>query len=267
MGTTTQLTLDMLKVRTPHNGLVSVGEGDFGYIYADYLRNAGQRNIVWKRRQLGMTTFALARGFLKAAEGKTCLVVAYRSDGADYLWDMVQTFNANLSVPLPIKWKSNGRHRFGLEGCNPDQFEISNSLREAVGLGRMIDFVHLHEFAWWRRSDQERVWRALLPALSHNAEIIIESTPGDDNSGLFHDIWRNADAYGFTRHFFPWWRNPRLVAEAVDEKTLTKAEKELISAQGLTLGQIGWRRKQCGKFVEQFGSEEMFKAEYGEMTV
>jgi len=180
---------------------------------------------------------------------------------------MVETFIHNLPYPLPIKWKSSKCHSFGLDKSSPSQFQISHSLMSGFGLGIKVDFVHLQEFAWWPRVHQERVWRALAPCLSPDAEIIIESTQGNDDSGLFHDIWRNADAYGFTRHFFPWWRDSRYVAEAVDPHSLTKAERELVAGQGLTLEQIGWRRKRCSEFMEHYGSENMFKAEYGEAAV
>jgi len=264
MGTATSLTLDMLKVMTPDKGLVSVGEGPWGEIYADYLKNAGNRNIVWKRRQLGMTTFSLARGFLKAAEGKTCIIVAHQFAGADYLWDMVETFIANLPAPLPIKWKNSQKRCFGLDGRFPAQFQIGHLMMAGFGLGMNVDFVHLQEFAWWPRRDQERVWQALAPCLKPDAEVIIESAPKEEDNGLFDEIWKGAPAYGFTRHFFPWWRDSRYVAEPVDPKSLKKAEKELIDDHGLTLEQIGWRRKQCDRFMELYGSEKMFKMEYSE---
>lgn len=264
MGTATSLTLDMLKVMTPDKGLVSVGEGHWGEIYTDYLKNAGNRNIVWKRRQLGMTTFSLARGFLKAAEGKTCIIVAHQPAGADYLWDMVETFIANLPAPLPIKWKNSQKRYFGLDGRFPAQFQIGHSMMAGFGLGMNVDFVHLQEFAWWPRRYQERVWQALAPCLKPDAEVIIESTPPDDDSGMFHQIWNSASHYGFVRHFFPWWTDSRFVDKAVAPSSLTKAEKELLSSQGLTLEQIGWRRKRCGEFMEMYGSEKMFKMEYGE---
>ena len=264
MGTATSLTLDMLKVMTPDKGLVSVAEGHWGEIYADYLKNAGNRNIVWKRRQLGMTTFALARGFLKAAEGKACIVVAQSRDSAEYMWRMVEVFLESLTQPLPIKYMNRNRRSFSLDGCRLSQFQIVDSLNVGCTHGTMIDFVHFQEFAWWTVANQKRAWQSLAPCLLPTAEVMIESTPPDDDSGMFHEIWNSASYYGFVRHFFPWWRDSRYVAEPVDPKSLKKAEKELIDDHGLTLEQIGWRRKQCDRFMELYGSEKMFKMEYGE---
>lgn len=268
MKETPEITLDMLKVRNPEGGLVSVGEWPWGDIQADYLKNAGQKNIVWKSRQTGMTTFSLARGFLKAMQGKTCIVVAQNSGVVPFLWSIVERFAKNIpNEILPITHWCGSRYTFGLDGFSRSQFSVVSPSHSGVGCGTRIDFLHFNEFAWWREDNQRRIMNSVLPCLSPDAEVIVESTPPDKDSGMFHEIWDNAGSYGFTRHLFPWWKNPKCVAEAVDPKTLTKDEVHLFLYFGLTFEQIGWRRKVLGRFMETEGTDKHFKAEYGEDAV
>jgi hypothetical protein len=261
------LTMDMLKVMTSEGKIVSVGEGHWGAIYADYLKHAGRKNIVRKCRQMGMTTFALARGFMAASEGKTCVVVAQRHNVADYMWNTVRGFIQNLLTPPPIKWTFTNRHAFGLEGCIPHQYQIFNSDRFHSGLGMKVDFVHFQEFAWWSRDDQETVWNSLMPCLSPDAEVIIESSPQFGDSGKFDDVWVGAEQYGFVRHFFPWWKNPICVGAPIDPNTITLKEETMMVMNGLSLEQMGWRRKVLGDYKAMFGGDKEFKREYGENLI
>jgi hypothetical protein len=73
-------------------------------------------------------------------------------------------------------------------------------------------------------------------------ELVLESTP-QGVSGCFYDEWKKADETGMIRHFFPWWMENRYRAAAVDEKSLTEEERELMARHGLDREQIGYRRQ------------------------
>ena len=45
------------------------------------------------------------------------------------------------------------------------------------------------------------------------------------------------------RHFFPWWKERRYRADAVDKKSLTDEERALMKRHGLDLKQIAYRRR------------------------
>ena len=78
--------------------------------------------------------------------------------------------------------------------------------------------------------------------MAPGAELILESTP-QGVGGCFHEEWQKADETGMVRHFFPWWMERRYRAEAVDAASLTEEERGLMARYGLTLEQIGYRRR------------------------
>ena len=261
MGTALAVTMDMLKVRTPDGEFVGLLDSDFSDIYLEYEKTAGKRNIIWKRRQLGVTTFAAAKGFLAVCNGMTGFTVVGGPHEADHYFSILEGFRDNLpsGIMPPFKWWNRQRRTFGF--TNPSQFQVANREATGVGRGQMIDFLHFGEMAWWPLVDQRRAVQSLFPCLKKDSEVIIESTPPDQDggTGVFAEIWHSAEEYGFVRHFFPWWKDKRFVAEAVDRKTLTRKEKDLVAEYGLTLEQIGWRRKATVNF-----GENEFKAQYAE---
>ncbi len=72
---------------------------------------------------------------------------------------------------------------------------------------------------------------------------MLESTP-NGAGGLFYEEWQRARDTGYTRHFFPWWFDPAYAVEPGANFSPTPEEAELAAAQGLTIEQLAWRRKQ-----------------------
>src|SRR6185437_2853597 len=110
-----------------------------------------------------------------------------------------------------------------------------------AGRGLTVQNLHCSELARWP-GDAAETLAGLRAALAPNAEVILESTP-QGVGGCFHEEWLKAPETGTVRHFFPWWMEPRYAAEPVEESSLTAEERGLISAHGLTLRQIAYRRR------------------------
>lgn len=265
MQTASQVTMDMLWVRTSDEGLAQIGIEPFCYYQKAYEAKAGHRNIIWKARQMGFTTYSLAKAFLAACNGKTAIAVMNSPSAAEHAFEIIKMFIKHLPEPLPIERLSDKDFSLGL-GNSPVryQLQIFNSLQHGIACGQMIDFAHFSEFAWWSQPQQRRNIESIMPTLRPDSEFVIESTPDERNSGMFREIWDGAESNGFVRHFFPWWTDVRRVADAVNPDTLSKGEKALIEGQHLSLEQIGWRRNKLEDFN---GPETMFKVEFGEAEV
>lgn len=261
MQTASQVTLDMLKVRTPDGDWGPIGKEPFCYYQKAYEAKAGRRNIIWKSRQMGFTTYSLAKGFLAACQGKEVISVVNRPEQAEHLFETIKGFVECLPDDFPITHFSTSQLAFGAgDRRSRYNFQIFSSSMHSVGCGKMIDFVHFGDFAWWKPSDQYRNMQAVTPTMNPDSEMIIESTPMEQ-AGMFRDIWDKAESIGFVRHFFPWWIDVRKSRAAVNAKSLSKSEKKLVAQHGLSLGQIGWRRQR----MEESGMPEIqFKAEFGE---
>ena len=268
MLTASQVTLDMLWVKTPDEGLAQIGIEPFGHYQDKYEARAGRKNIVWKCRQMGFTTYSLAKAFVAACNGKTAISVVNGPSAAEYAFEVIKTFIKHLPDPLPIERLSDRDFGLGLRNsANRYQLQIFSSFQHGIGRGTRIDFAHFSEFAWWSPGNQLRNLLALMPALSSDSELIIESTPDPHRPNMFNDIWYNPEETGFVKHSFSWWINPSRVSSPVPLESLTDQEEILVKYYGLTLEQIGWRRKKMSYFENLYGSVKMFKSEYGEPEV
>jgi ribosomal protein S18 acetylase RimI-like enzyme len=72
---------------------------------------------------------------------------------------------------------------------------------------------------------------------------VLESTP-NGAGGLFYEEWQRAAETGYRRHFFPWWLDEeyRDKTGLIRVQPLSPEEADLVRREGLTDGQIAWRR-------------------------
>jgi hypothetical protein len=205
----------------------------------------GQRNIVLKARQLGMTTWTAGRFFLKTITrpGTLTLQVAHTLEAAEEIFRIVHRFLDWLPEELrtgPLATsRANARQIIFPE--LDSQYKVVTAGDRNAGRGLTVQNLHCSELARWP-GDPGETLAGLRASLAPMAEVILESTP-QGAGGSFYEEWHAADETGTVRHFFPWWLEPQYTGWRVDAGTLTEDELGLMKRAGLTLEQIGYRRQ------------------------
>jgi hypothetical protein len=208
-------------------------------------RRRGKRNIVLKARQMGLTTWAAARFFLRTitCPGTLTLEVAHTQEAAEEIFRIVHRFLNWLPEELregPLKTSRVNVRQLAFPELD-SQYRVVSAGDRNAGRGLTVQNLHCSELARWP-GDPAETLAGLRAAMAPGAELIVESTP-DGVGGSFHEEWQKAGETGMVRHFFPWWMEPRYRAGAVDVSSLTDEERELRSRHRLDLKQIGYRRQ------------------------
>ena len=151
-------------------------------------------------------------------------------------------------------------------GCTVD---IGSSMSPDALRGNDFALAHLSEVAFWaestRRSPDDfiRTISGSVPLIADTA-IIMEST-ANGTGNFFHKVWLRAEEGkgAFRPMFVPWHEIARYRMALTGEErrevasTLSAMEKALVE-NGLTLGQIAWRRWKRGEYL----SDEHMAAEF-----
>jgi len=205
----------------------------------------GQRNIVLKARQMGLTTWVAARFFLKTIThpGTLTLEVAHTQEAAEDIFRMVHRFLGWLPDNLrdgPLKTGRANVRQIVFPKMDAEYRVVSAGDRNA-GRGLTVQNLHCSELARWP-GDAADILAGLRAAMAPDGELILESTP-QGVGGCFYEEWRKAEETGTVRHFFPWWMESRYQADEVDEASVTEEERELMERHGLKRSQIAYRRR------------------------
>ncbi len=230
--------------------VVRTREGRPGKLIANKVQKAfekkrGQRNIVLKARQMGLTTWVAARFFLKTITqpGTLTLEVAHTQEAAEEIFRIVHRFLDWLPDGLregPLKTgRANVRQIVFPE--MDTEYRVVSAADHNAGRGLTVQNLHCSELARWP-GDAADILAGLRAAMAPGGELILESTP-QGVGGCFYEEWRKADETGAVRHFFPWWMEERYRSKAVDRASLTDEEHGQMERHGLTLRQIAYRRR------------------------
>jgi hypothetical protein len=208
-------------------------------------RRRGEQNIVLKARQMGLTTWAAARFFLKTIThpGTLTLEVAHTREAAEEIFRIVHRFVDWLPEELregPLRTSRTNVRQIVFPEMDAQYRVVSAGDRNA-GRGLTVQNLHCSELARWP-GDAAETLAGLRAAMAPGAELILESTP-DGVGGCFHEEWQKAAETGMVRHFFPWWMEQRYRTAAVEEASLTEEERALMAKKHLDLEQIGFRRQ------------------------
>ncbi len=167
----------------------------------------GQRNVVLKARQMGISTWISARLFLQAMTmpGTLSVQVAQTQDAAEAIFQISHRFLARLPAFL-----RDGALRTSVANAREIRFPLLDSgfrVESAgdpnAGRGLTITNLHCSEVSRWS-GDARAVLQGLQAALAPGGEMTLESTPWGAE-GCFWEEWQGAEATGTVRHFFPWW--------------------------------------------------------------
>jgi hypothetical protein len=174
-------------------------------------RRRGGRNIVLKARQMGLTTWAAARFFLKTITrpGTLTLEVAHTQEAAEEIFQIVHRFVDWLPEVLregPLRTSRANVRQIVFPEMDAEYRVVSAGDRNA-GRGLTVQNLHCSELARWP-GDPAETLAGLRASMAPGAELILESTP-DGVGGCFHEEWQKAGEKGMVRHFFPWWMERR----------------------------------------------------------
>jgi hypothetical protein len=200
---------------------------------------------VLKARQVGLTTWVAARFFLRTIThpGTLTLEVAHTQEAAEEIFRIVHRFVDWLPGSMrkgPLRTARSNVRQIVFPEIDA-QYRVVSAADRNAGRGLTVQNLHCSELARWP-GDAAETLAGLRAAMAPGAELVLESTP-QGVGGCFHEEWLKADETGMVRHFFPWWMERRYRAEAVEEASLTKEERDLMAEHRLNLRQIGYRRR------------------------
>jgi len=214
-------------------------------VQKQFERKRGQRNIVLKARQMGLTTWVAARFFLKTIThpGTLTLEVAHTQEAAEEIFRIVHRF---------VNWLPERVRKGALKTAQSNvrqivfpqidsQYRVVSAADRNAGRGLTVQNLHCSELSRWP-GDAAETLAGLRAAMTPHAEMVLESTPLGVG-GCFHQEWLKADETGMVRHFFPWWMEERYQAQAAELASLTEEERGLMATHQLDLKQIGYRRQ------------------------
>jgi hypothetical protein len=247
----------LLKVRSRSGAMVPLLANR---VQEEFERRRGQRNVVLKARQMGMSTWIAGRLFLKTITipGTLSVQVAHTQEAAESIFRTVHRFLEALPASLregALRTSRVNTRQIHFPALD-SEFRVESAGDGNVGRGLTITNLHCSEVARWPGEAAETLY-GLKAALPAQGELILESTP-NGAEGCFWTEWMQAEATGTVRHFFPWWWEASYVAVAVERETLDGDEARLVECEGLSLEQIGFRR-QLGA-----GFRRLAKQEYAE---
>jgi hypothetical protein len=236
------LAAELLKVRTREGGTARL---EANAAQRRFERRRGTRNIVLKARQMGLTTWAAARFFLRTITrpGTLTLEVAHTQEAAEEIFRIVHRFLDYLPGQLragPLRTSRDNTRQIVFPEMD-SQYRVVSAGDRNAGRGLTVQNLHCSELARWP-GDPAEILAGLRAAMAPGAELILESTP-DGVGGCFHEEWQKAGETGMVRHFFPWWLERRYRTAAVNAESLTGEERELMARHRLHLEQIGFRRQ------------------------
>lgn len=240
-------------------------------VQQEFERRRGQRNIVLKARQMGISTWIAARFFLKTitARGVMTVQVAHTREAAESIFRMAQRFWECLPEklrdgPLRRNRANSGQMRFTELDS---EFRVMSAGDAGAGRGLTMQNLHCSELSRWPGHAGETL-AGMRAALAPGGELVMESTP-NGAYGCFYEEWGRGQpeddgGHGVVRHFFPWWLEDAYVSAPVTD--FTDEEVTLVIMHGLTPGQIGFRRGLEANYrrlrVQEFAedAETCFKA-------
>jgi hypothetical protein len=226
----------------------------------------GQKNIVLKARQLGISTYVAARYVIEAIThpGTLTVQVAHDQRSAEDLFRIVHRFQENLPEYMREgALKTSRANARQLRWMHLDsEYRVETANDPNAGRGMTIQNLHCSEVAMWTRDGGEALV-SLRAAVPPNGQVVLESTP-KGAGGMFYEEWHDAAETGYVQHFLPWWMEEGYRRPLLAPANPTPEELEAKTKYGLDDEQLAYRREMrtnCrGKFAQEYAenAEECF---------
>lgn len=254
---TRSVTMDDLRIRDRRRRIVPLVPNPTQAKYLSMLGEGfvGNREIILKSRQLGLSTLILALIFLDTVNTPNTYsaVIAHDTESTIRLFQMVQRFYENLPEEKRPKTEHANRREYTWPELG-STFFVGTAGARSFGRGSTINNLHCSEVAFW--PDGETLMTGLLEAVPADGNVFIEST-ANGLGNYFHAEWEAAESgqSAFEPRFFAWHDDPEYVTEVPDGFEMTDDEAALASTYGLSAEQIAWRREKTLVLKDKFPQE------------
>lgn len=256
----------IFKIRTKEEGIRPIIPRP---LQNHYQEHRTRQELVLKARQGGFSTWKELEGLLlmMSLEGFMGAIISHKISSTKYLLSMVW----NAYKMLPEEYRIPLVHE-------TEEYLLTPPPPEGTGAGlyvgtagpgaadfarsRTLHWVHGSEVAYW--SDMMGVLTAVEGSVPSRGYTCLETTANGRND--YYDLYMDAEARGYKRHFFPWWWVPEYREEAKANFVPTEEELSLMETaarQGfqLTNDHLTWRRKRVArlgaKFQQEFPEDEV----------
>jgi hypothetical protein len=235
-------------------------------IQRDIELKRGNRNIILKARQVGMTTWVLLRRLLIPAilnPGTNSFLISQSTAKATEHFRMIQRARNFFAVSDPADASKNEWHFELIENLLHTRVSnrkelifdyidsscmIGSAEVEESGQGSTLHHIACSEIARWPGIPEETLAN-VKEALVLDGTLDLEST-ANNAGGYFYEECMRAERgeSEFTWHFHPWWWEPGFAIDLTEKQQqelqadLTREEELLREKFTLTLQQIQFRR-------------------------
>ncbi len=206
------------------------------------------RDVIPKARQLGISTYFLARPLIKCLgmRNRRAVVIAHKADSTQKLFARVHYMLNNINGPKAVmKYSNKNEITFPKTDST---FYVATAQSKDSGVGDTITDLHCSEVARW--PDPEGLMGELLQCVPTSGSVSIEST-GKGVGNYYHRLCMACaqGESGYRLHFLSWLKEPAYAIALTEEEkdqflgSLDKSldEPELLE-RGLSLEQLKWRR-------------------------
>lgn len=218
------------------------------------------RAIILKGRQQGASTYIGGRFYWRITHrhGLRAFILTHEQAATDNLFGMANRYHEHCPhLVRPSTGAANAKELYfdRLDGG----YEVGTAGTKAVGRSKTIQLFHGSEVAFWPHAASH--FAAVIQAVPDlpDTEIILEST-ANGVGGEFHERWQMAEAGigDYQAIFVPWFWQDEYRKAFTDAFDLDDEEKDYMSAHGLTLEQMAWRRAKIAELKDPL----LFKQEY-----
>lgn len=238
-------------------------------IQASFEVTRSGRDIVLKPRQVGFTTWELARDvwfFLTRPGAQVVIVCQSMADDA-----AIKQISSKLGVMFDSLRAEGIALEFGTETTTQWTLPAQNASLKIVGAGASeasaakkgrsgtITRLHITESAFFEYA--ETTLNAILecvPGVEFGTEIVIEST-ANGASGHYFEQYQGASGIGYRSRFFAWFEQPEYrTALDVDEELEpeTPRERELVERHDISPEQLKWYRQKVAEKGQDLTDQE-----------
>ena len=205
------------------------------------------RDLVPKARQEGVSTYVLAR-FLAAClmyRNTRAVIISHEMESTQRLLARVHYMIEHIRGPKPII-NNMSKNEITFPKTN-SMFYIGTAGSKKFGRGDTITHLHCSEYAFWPNA--KTLMSGLLQAVPMSGEVIVESTGNGYNDYYRRCMRAEQGRSVWALHFLAWHTFPEYTLELKPEEEEVMRnhlneewDEPRLLAQGLTLGQLAWRR-------------------------
>lgn len=218
------------------------------------------RALVLKGRQQGISTYIGGRYYWRSSHSKgvRVFILTHEQDATNNLFGMVERYHTHCpDLVKPATGAANAKE-LSFERLESG-YAVGTAGAKAVGRSQTVQLFHGSEVAFWPNAKTH--FAGVVQAIPDlpGTEIVLEST-ANGVGGEFHERWQQAEAGvgDYEAIFIPWFWQDEYRRPVPPDFHLDESEQEYLSAHGLDLEQMVWRRAK----IAELKDELLFKQEY-----